>query len=320
MFMAMAMISNASAFDATFRDFIHEHGKQYFSLDEAIYRQDIFFHNMEFIANMNMNSSNGVKYAMNEFGDYTQEEFEQYYLGVNMPTRTRGCASQRDYDVPSSDSWDWRTQGVVSSVKNQGQCGSCWSFSACGAMEGAWAISTGELIDLSEQQLMDCSKMYGNMGCNGGLMDSAFDYAIDYGMCSLDSVPYTAQGGDCDDSVNNCPRVAKFSSCVDVIPKNEVALKSSVFQQPVSVAIEADTRTFQFYSSGVLDSTNCGTTLDHGVLVVGYGVDKGQKYWIVKNSWGEDWGENGYIRIERSDSLDTPGICGIALQPSYIVV
>ena len=152
-------------------------------------------------------------------------------------------------------------------------------------MEGAWAISTGQLVNLSEQQLMDCSKIYGDFGCNGGLMDHAFDYAIDNGMCLDEEIPYTAKDGDCTDQVKNCQTVATFDYCMDVPANNELMLKSAVYQNPTSVSIEADTRTFQFYSSGVLDSTSCGTQLDHGVLAVGYGEEGGQKYWIVKNSW-----------------------------------
>jgi C1A family cysteine protease len=138
-------------------------------------------------------------------------------------------------------------------------------------------------------------------------------------MCLDDSVPYTAKDGDCTSDVQDCEKVATFEYCMDVPANNELMLKSAVYQNPTSVSIEADTRTFQFYSSGILDSTACGTTLDHGVLAVGYGEEGGQKYWTVKNSWGSDWGENGYIRIARSDSTNTEGICGIAMDASFIV-
>lgn len=316
-------IHRVAAFDASFKTFMLNHGKQYYSLDDALYRQEVFLRNMKYIESHNMAAQNGVVFAMNRFGDLTQEEFENLYLGRNgslILDKTRSCTTQQDCIYSADEEWDWRDHGAVTSVKNQGQCGSCWSFSAAGAMEGAWAIETGNLIDMSEQQLMDCSKYYGNMGCNGGLMDSAFRYAIDQGMCSLESVPYTARDGSCTTEVDSCERVAKFSQCHDVTPNDEVSLKCAVYRQPVSVAIEADTRTFQFYSSGVLDSTSCGTDLDHGVLVVGYGNEHGTKYWIVKNSWGEDWGEGGYIRIGRTDSTNTPGICGIAMQPSFITV
>ena len=230
-----------------------------------------------------------------------------------------GCL---DDDMVSSidlaDSVDWVAKGAVTHVKNQGQCGSCWSFSTTGALEGAYYLKYGHLESFSEQQLVDCSAgfHYGNHGCNGGLMDGAFQYAIDNGMCSEDAYPYNAKSGSC----QSCTTVVTMSSCVDVTPQNEVDLEKAVSIGPVSVAIEADTRTFQLYTSGVITSDACGTNLDHGVLVAGYGTENNTPYWLVKNSWGTSWGENGYVKIGKSDSTRTPGVCGIAMQPSYPVV
>ena len=152
-------------------------------------------------------------------------------------------------------------------------------------------------------------------------MDHAFEYAIDNGMCLDSAVPYVAEDGSCSDEVKECEKVATFSKCVDIPSEDELALEEAVHFTPVSVAIEADTTVFQFYKGGVLTSDKCGTSLDHGVLVVGYGVDdEDQAYWIVKNSWGEEWGENGYIRIAKSSVQGEAGVCGIALQPSFIEV
>jgi C1A family cysteine protease len=147
-------------------------------------------------------------------------------------------------------------------------------------------------------------------------MDGAFKYVEGHGQCSLNEYPYTATDGTC----TKCTPVVSISGCADVEPNNQLALKSAVSKQPVSVAIEADTRYFQFYSGGVLTSSSCGTQLDHGVLIIGYGIESGQKYWLVKNSWGTSWGESGYVRIARTDSTDDPGICGIALSPSFPIV
>lgn len=283
------------------------------------------YENRDYISKLNQNSQNGVSYQENRFINHTQAEFDQFYKGLNgaSPYRETNCAtfvvSPSDYSSPP-ESWDWRKHGVVTTVKNQGKCGSCWSFSAAGALEGAWAISTGQLFNFSEQQLMDCSRRYGNMACNGGLMDKAFEYAIDNGMCKLEDVPYDAHSEYCTQTIKNCEKVGHFNNCFKIPANNERLLREAVYRNPVAVSIEADTKTFQFYKSGILDSTNCGTELDHGVLAVGYGEEDGKKYWIVKNSWGSEWGENGYVRIGRSDDEDSEGVCGIAKDASFVMV
>jgi len=228
-----------------------------------------------------------------------------------------GCKSFSSSASGAPAEMDWRSKGAVTSVKNQGQCGSCWTFSSTGAIEGAWAISTGQLIDLAEQELVDCAgTKYGSMGCNGGQMEGAFKYVIEHGQCALSAYPYTAQDGTCE----KCTAVAHLASCSDVKPNDQISLKGAVSQQPVSIAIEADTKYFQSYSGGILTSSSCGTNLDHGVLIVGYGKENGIEYWLVKNSWGTSWGDKGYVKIARSDSTDDAGICGIAMDPSFPTV
>ena len=215
---------------------------------------------------------------------------------------------------------DWRENNAVTSVKNQGECGGCWSFSAVGAVEGLWAIKNGNLFhknlyNLSEQELIDCSGSYGNHGCEGGTMLSAFGYIKDNGLCLEKDYQYTGEDGQC--QKDNCESKVKISNYSIISPNSETQLQRAVQIQPVSVAIQANKRSFQFYKSGIYSDLDCGFHLDHGVLLIGYGYDKDldMKYWIIKNSWGNQWGENGYIRIQK-DIDDDRGLCGIAMQPS----
>jgi C1A family cysteine protease len=287
-------------------------------------RFSIFRDNLRKIVLHNLDRTQNFTMGVNQFADLTPEEFKSRFVGGGLKTTlgSYGCSTFTSTASGAPVSIDWREKGAVTSVKDQGQCGSCWTFSATGAVEGAWAISTGNLIDLSEQELVDCATglAYGSYGCNGGQMEGAFKFVIQNGQCPLASYPYTSgvtkTGGSC----QKCTAAARITSCYDVKPNDQISLKGAVAKQPVAVAIEADTAYFQLYSGGILTSTKCGTTLDHGVLVVAYGTENGQDYWLVKNSWSASWGINGYVKIARSSSTNDPGVCGIAMQPSFPVV
>ena len=313
----ISLFFNAYSFEyeKLFNDFVNKYNKKYDNIAEFNDRLHIFIENHKFIEEHN-NRNETYKLGMNHLGDLRNTELN---LGLNLgKDKCDNFDIQYQYtSLPKNI--DWRDKNAVTPVKDQGQCGSCWSFSASGAMEGSWSISTGDLISMSEQQLVDCSSgffSYGNHGCNGGLMDYAFQYAIDNGMCIESEYSYTAVQGTCD---TTCKKYAEFSSCEDIAPNNQQDLAAAVAQQPVSIAIEADTKVFQLYKSGVITGDDCGTKLDHGVLIVGYGTENGQDYWLVKNSWSDQWGDNGYVKIGKSDSTNDVGVCGIASTPSFPV-
>jgi C1A family cysteine protease len=302
-----------------FTHFQDRFSKKYENIEELQSRFQIFRHNLRNIVIHNLDQTQNFTMGVNQFTDLTPEEFKSQWVGgLKTEVGSYGCKTFTSGASGAPATVDWRNKGAVTSVKDQGQCGSCWTFSATGAIEGAWAISMGQLVDLSEQELVDCATgvSYGSHGCNGGQMEGAFKFVIANGQCTLASYPYTAKDGTC----QKCTAVAHISYCSDVKPNDQVSMKAAVAQQPVAVAIEADTRYFQSYSGGILTSSSCGTTLDHGVLTVGYGEENGQKYWLVKNSWGTTWGDKGYVKIARSESTNDPGICGIAMDPSFPTV
>jgi len=305
-----------------FTKFQERFKKIYNNIEELEIRFDIFRSNLRDIILHNLDHSQNFTMGINQFTDLTPIEFkEQFTGGLKVEVGSYGCNTFTSSASGVPVSLDWRKKNAVTSVKDQGQCGSCWTFSSTGASEGAWAIATGDLIDLSEEQLVECATgvQYGSHGCSGGQMEGAFKYLIQNGQCALSSYPYTSGNGK-SGSCKSCSEIAHFSSCSDVKPNDQISLKGAVAKQPVAVAIEADTRYFQSYSGGILDSASCGTQLDHGVLIVGYGEENGEKYWLLKNSWGTSWGENGYFRILRTDSTNDPGICGVAMDPSFITV
>ncbi|KAK4752141.1 hypothetical protein SAY87_020939 [Trapa incisa] len=250
---------------AIYKSWLVQHGKAYNGLGVKERRFEAFKDNLRFVDEHNARMG------------------QTYQLGMNRSTR---YAFKEDEDLP--DQVDWRERGAVADVKDQGQCGSCWAFSAVAAVEGINKIVTGDLITLSEQELVDCDKTY-NQGCNGGLMDYAFEFIVNNGgIHTEEDYPYRAADRRCDPTEKR-DRVVAIDGYEDVPQNDEKSLKKAVAHQPVSVAVEAGGRAFQLYRSGIFTGS-CGTDLDHGVVVVGYGADNGVDYWTVRNSWGPMWG------------------------------
>jgi len=291
------------------------YGVSYGTRAEFDFRLDIFKTNSAFVKEHNSLGEGDHEVELNYMSTWTAAEYKKM-LGYNAsakPITHSTNLTTSVQDIPASV--DWRTQGAVTAVKNQGQCGSCWSFSATGAMEGAYAIAGHGLISLSEQQLIDCSTSFGNFGCKGGLMDGAFEYAEGVKVVTEAEYPYAHKNGTCKDMSEMKTKIDEVKSFLNVTSKDPNALAAALVNGPVSIAIDANGLGFQFYKHGILKRF-CGANLDHGVLAVGYGTESdGTNFWIVKNSWGAGWGESGYVRIQRDMTKQGPGLCGLQLQP-----
>lgn len=251
-------------------------------------------HRLEVNKFINSTYRPGFKSSITEFCNDVDENFGMF----NMPNE-----------------FDWRSKGVITPVKNQGDCGSCWSFSATGAMESIYTIKTGIQVSFSEQELIDCSNKYNDMGCNGGTMTGAFRYAIDNGICHERDVPYDNTTHSC--MKDSCKNKSFFTDCKILPSAAPLKMLRYIQNQPLSVAIQANHPMFKFYKSGIITSIECGDTPDHGVLIVGYGSENGIDYWLVKNSWGTDWGDHGYVKIGRDVSENKYGVCGITREVSF---
>jgi len=281
----------------------------FFVGDEYHARLGIWLSNKRYIQEFNKKSD--FRLELNHLAHYTKAEYDALLGFKNVKTETPIKRIMATNDVP--DAVDWRESGIVNPIKDQGQCGSCWSFSTIQAIEGVYAKNKGQLYSLSEQNLVDCDKT--SQGCNGGLMDSAYKYVIQNqnGFFNLeDDYPYTAKDGSCkfDASKGYCQIKADYQ-----VAENEDDLKvASATIGPIAIAIDASHITFQLYSKGIYDPLICSSKkLDHAVGLIGYGTEGKKDYWIVRNSWGTSWGENGYIRMIRNKNNK----CGIATMAYY---
>ena len=290
-----------------------QHKKTYTAAQEVA-RFGIFIENFNKITKLNA-ESDSVKYAVNKFADLTATEFKQIYAsGAHFENHSKNVArkSLRRPTGTLPDSVDWRNKGAVTPVKDQGQCGSCWAFSTTGVLEGFNYVNNNQLLSFSEQQIVDCASSAG-YGCQGGWPYLAVQYAGQNGLELESDYPYTAQDGTC---VFSAAKAHKVNSGYQfVTPKSTVQLKAALVNFPVSVLIEADQDTFQFYSSGVIKAS-CGANLDHAVLAVGYEKVGLLEAFIVKNSWGTSWGSSGYVYISTIQTENQgQGVCGILAQP-----
>lgn len=261
-----------------------------------------FLENIKFIIEHNA-MGHSYKLGVTPFLHLSEAEWKGRFYNIT-PDYTSSEVYTSPYLRSFPSSWSWVDQGVTTPVKDQLNCGSCWAFSTTESIETTWAIKTGELKVLSPQQLVDCSKF--NQGCNGGLQSRAYKYLEGTGQCLEEDYPYTAKDGSC----HSCSEsVGKVTSYVTV--KNEKDMETAILVTSLAVAIQADQREFQMYTSGVLDF-KCGTNLDHAVNVEGYGTEDGKDYWLVRNSWSSDWGNKGYIKMARGKDL-----CGISQSVVY---
>ncbi|OMO67169.1 hypothetical protein CCACVL1_20727 [Corchorus capsularis] len=300
----------------SFARFAYKHGKKYETVEEMKLRFSIFKENLDLIRSTNKKKLS-YRLGVNEFADLTWQEFQKHRLGAAQNCSATLKGNHKLTDVVLPETKDWREEGIVSPVKNQGSCGSCWTFSTTGALEAAYHQAFGKGISLSEQQLVDCAGAFNNFGCNGGLPSQAFEY-IKYngGLDTEEAYPYTGKNGVCKFSSENVG--VKVFDSVNITLGAEDELKHAVgLVRPVSVAFEV-VNTFRLYKDGVFTSDTCGSTpmdVNHAVLAVGYGVENGVPYWLIKNSWGADWGLNGYFKMELGKNM-----CGVATCASYPVV
>ena len=305
--LVLFLMSSVTAINLVdFNQWISKYNKEYLNQGEYERRFQIFVDHAKLVEQHN-SEDYSWKLELNQFADLTNQEFHEYYL---MEPQMYNYIPKNN-NLQTVPEIDWRTKGAVTPVKDQGLCGSCYAFSSTGSLEGCLKLATGNLISLSEQEFVDCTMSYGNSGCDGGWMDNCFKYTIDHGDANETAYPYKYCMGTCK---SNIARTIKITGYIDV-PATEASLQNAVAGRPVSVSIDASLESFQLYKFGSYCPSGCSTTnLDHAVLVVGMtnNYSAGGDY-IVKNSWGISWGDEGYIYMCANQNNH----CGIATKASY---
>lgn len=300
------------------QSYIRTHQKNYTD-QENVSRKDVFRQNMRLIHSTNR-ANLGFQLAVNHLADRSKDELKllrgrKVTTGYNGGQQFPYIADEMVKDLP--DQLDWRLFGAVTHVKDQSVCGSCWSFGTTGTIEGAYFVKYGHLVYLSQQALIDCSWGFGNNGCDGGDDAQAYQWIMKHGGIPTegDYGPYYGQDGYC--HVDKVPLTAKITSFVNVTSGDQNALKVALAKHgPISIAIDASVPTFTFYSNGIYYDPKCGNqpeNLDHAVLLVGYGQLNGNDYWLVKNSWSNYWGNDGYVLMSPKDNN-----CGVMTSPTYV--
>ncbi|KAK1151588.1 cathepsin K-like [Acipenser oxyrinchus oxyrinchus] len=317
--MAMPVSAQDWSLDSEWEEWKQTYRKQYNGMNEEVIRRAVWEKNMKLIAAHNQEYELGMhsyELGMNQLGDMTTEEMAEKMTGLQMPlSRDPNNTFIPNPNMELPKSVDYRKKGYVTPVRNQGSCGSCWAFSSVGALEGQLKKTTGQLVELSPQNLVDCTT--DNDGCGGGYMTNAFKYVQENnGIDSEEAYPYTGEQGEC--IYNKTGRAATCKGFKEIPEGSERALHSAVAKVgPVSVGIDATLSSFQFYKRGIYYDPACNKdNINHAVLAVGYGSYKGKKYWIIKNSWSEDWGNKGYILMARNRN----NMCGIANLASYPIM
>ncbi|KAF1892385.1 hypothetical protein Lal_00010850 [Lupinus albus] len=311
---AMSQTFNESSVAEIYEEWMIQYERSYANDIEKEKRLKIFKENLEYIEKFNNNANKSYKLGLNQFSDLTKDEFIASYTGLNtyfnisrQTSFSSNIEPSKVYHIPRSI--DWREKGAVTNVRTQGACGTCWASAGLGAVEGYIKIKTGKLVSFSVQELVDCTKI----GCDGAYVIDGYKYIIaNHGIATEESYPYTEVVGTCQ---HNKTRTAQISRYITVPPNDEQQLLRAVSKQPVATHISVN-GDWSAYKEGVFTGP-CGTNLIHAVTIVGYGATKeGIRYWVIKNSWGPNWGEGGFMRIQRGIS-DKRGLCGMAMWPTY---